>query len=290
MKTWLTNDFIYAATALGILLLTFIVAYLFNRYMSRFIKKSTIDLDNDPTNYQFLKHAITALIYVVGLSLAIHAIPSLKTLAQSALAGAGIAALAIGFASQAALANITAGVFIVIFKPFRVKDRITIQNAISGVVEDITLRHTVIRNYENRRVVVPNSLISEELIINSDLFEQKICKWIEIGISYDSDIDKAREIMRSEIESHPLIIDNRTEEDLAEGQPKVVVRVISLGDFSVTLRAWAWAKDTADGAAMNFDLMESIKKRFDKEGIEIPFPYRTLVMKPSGPTSGLQGL
>jgi len=279
MKDWLTLEMMYFITAGVIILATLLLSYIFNRFMKRYIKKSSAELDNDPTNYQFLRHTITALIYLVGISLAVYSIPGLKTLAQSMLAGAGIAAVAIGFASQAALSNVIAGVFIVIFKPFRVNDRIEIGTTMSGVVEDITLRHTVIRNYNNKRIVIPNSIISNEAILNADIIDQKVVLWIEIGISYDSDIDKAKQIIANESEKHPLMIDNRTEEEKKEGYPIVEVRVISLGDFSVNLKAWVWAKDQPDAFVMKCELLESVKKRFDKEGIEIPFPYRTIVMK-----------
>lgn len=279
MKNWFSPEMLQYLTAIGIICTTLVLALLFNRSMKRFIRKSTAALDNDATNYQFLRRGIAALIYILGFSLATYSIPSLKALAQSLLAGAGIAAVAIGFASQAALSNIIAGIFIVIFKPFRVHDRVIIKNTISGVVEDITLRHTIIRNFENRRVIIPNSIISEEVIVNADLVEQKICEWIQIGISFDSDLEKAKEIMAEEVERHPLCIDNRTEENKEEGKPVVVVRAIAIGDFSITLRAWAWAKDQADGFVLKCDLFETIKKRFDQEGIEIPLPYRKLVLK-----------
>ena len=98
-------------TALGILLITFLVAWLFNRSMKRFIIKATTEMENDPTNYQFLRHAISALIYLIGnkfwLSIDDPYIEGIGTITP--MAGAGIAAVAIGFASQAALANIVAG-------------------------------------------------------------------------------------------------------------------------------------------------------------------------------------
>lgn len=266
-------------TAIAIIAVTVTLVLLFNRVMKRFIKKSTSDLDNDPTNYQFLRYAISLLIYLVGIGLAIYTIPSLKTIAQSMLAGAGIAAVAIGFASQAALSNIIAGVFIVIFKPFRVNDRITLRDTLAGVVEDITLRHTVIRNFQNRRVIIPNSIISDEVIVNSDFVDPKVCNWIEIGISYNSDIDLAKHIMSDEAGNHPLALDTRSEEQIAAGEPMIVVRVLELIDSAVLLRAWVWTQDTADGFRLKCDLLESIKKRFDREGVEIPFPHRTLVFK-----------
>lgn len=260
-------------------ILTIIVASVFNRVLARLIRKSSVEIIHDPTKYQFLRYAITASIYLVGFGLAIYTIPALRSVASSMLAGAGILAVTVGFASQAALSNIVSGAFIVIFKPFRVNDRIVIKDTMSGVVEDITLRHTVIRNFENRRIVIPNSIISNEVVINSDLIESKVCKWLHFGVSYDADIDLARQIIQEEVVAHPNFTDNRTPEDIEAGKPLVPVRVISLGDFSVNLRAWAWAADTAAAFEMETDLLESIKKRFDVAGIEIPFPYRTVVYK-----------
>lgn len=278
MKEKILENLEYIAIFLSIMLVTIVVAYLVNRFFIRMIRKSTEEMKNDPTNYQFLRHAIVAIIYIVGFSLAIFMMPSLRALASSLLAGAGIIAVAIGFASQHALGNIVSGVFIVIFKPFRINARLKIRD-LSGIVEDITLRHTVIRDYENRRIVIPNSIISDEIIINSDFAGGKICKWVEIGISYDSDIDKAKAIIKAEILAHPLLLDHRTPTQIEAGDELAPVRVIQLGESSINLKGWAWAKDSPDGFVMLCDLLESIKKRFDKEGIEIPFPHRTLVHK-----------
>jgi len=235
-------------------------------------------MQNDPTNYKFLKHLILALIYIIGISLSIYIVPSLKALASSLLAGAGILAVTVGFASQHALSNVISGVFIVMFKPFKVNDRLSVRT-FQGTVEDITLRHTVIRDFENRRIVIPNSVISDEIIVNSDFAEERICKWIEIGITYDSDIDLAKSIMRDEVMKHPLHVDPRTPEDIEMGEPEVQVKVLKLEDSAVLLRAWAWAIDTSEGFKMSCDLLESIKKRFDKEGVEIAFPHRTVILK-----------
>lgn len=268
----------YVAIFIGILILTIIVALLVSRFFRRLIRKSSAELQNDPTNYQFLRHALVGVIYMVGFGIAIYAMPNLRALASSLLAGAGILAVAIGFASQHALSNVISGVFIVIFRPFRVRDRVEIRDLL-GIIEDITLRHTVIRDFENQRIIIPNSVVSDEVIINSDIADDKICKWVEVGISYDSDIDLARSIMQSEVMKHPSHLDNRTEEQKLEGVDEVIVRVVSLGDFSVTLRAWAWSNNSTEAYKMKCDLLESIKKRFDREGVEIPFPYRTLVFK-----------
>ncbi|MEM8526198.1 MAG: mechanosensitive ion channel domain-containing protein [Bacteroidota bacterium] len=148
------SGMLFLGNILVIVFVTILVAFLVNRFFRRLIRRSAEDTKSDPTNYQFLRYVITATIYIVGFSIAVYQIPGFKTLATSMLAGAGILTVAIGFASQQALSNIISGVFIVLFKPFRVNDRLTLRT-FSGFVEDITLRHTVIRDFENKRILVP---------------------------------------------------------------------------------------------------------------------------------------
>jgi small-conductance mechanosensitive channel len=257
---------------------TIISSKLSNTLFNRIIKKK-IDEKGNPTSYKFLKYVSTFLIVVIGMVMAALAFPSLKGVAQTAVGGAGILAVIIGVASQEALANLIGGFFIIIFKPFQLHDIIKVTDTMVGEVTDITLRHTVIRNYENKMIVIPNAIINKEKVINYNLGELKCCQWIEIGISYDSDIDLAKHIIREECESHPNLIDNRTELDKYNNVKKVIIRVIGLDDSAVTLRAWAWASNFGEAFEMKCDIYESVKKRFDKEGIEIPFPHRTLLFK-----------
>ena len=100
-------------TFLFIIIATIILATLVNRFFLRLIRRSTTEMKNDPTNYQFLRHAVTGLIYMVGFGVAIYMMPALRALANSLLAGAGILAVAVGFASQHALGNIISGIFII---------------------------------------------------------------------------------------------------------------------------------------------------------------------------------
>lgn len=264
-----------------ILLATFIIASATRRLFNKAIMKTeeVDDSSKDLTNLKFLKRGVSVLIYLTGISFAIYMIPTLRVIATSLLAGAGLFAVAIGFASQQALSNIIGGIFIVIFKPYKINDRLQIQTDLTGIVEDINLRHTVIRNFENKRIIIPNSVISNEIIINSNYNDDKIIKFIDIGVSYDADIDLAKKIMSEEVQNHPNFKDFRTKEDINKGIAIVPVRVILLGDFAVTLRAWATAANSPDAFVLGTDLLESIKKRFDKEDVEIPFPYRTIVYK-----------
>lgn len=263
-------------TVLAILLVMFLAQYLLRRAFNRFEKSQVHHNLDDTTNYRFLYYALLAVIYLTGIGFAIWNIPTLKHVAQSMLASAGILAVVVGFAAQQALANIVSGIFIVIFKPYRINDRLTIQNRLRGVVEDINLRHTIIRDFENQRIIIPNSIISNEILVNSNYTDDKLCKFINIGISYGSDIDKAKQIMSEEVQNHSLNIDMRSEADIESGVPRVLVRVTMLGESSVNIRAWAWASDPQSAFIMECELLESIKKRFDREGIVIPFPQRTI--------------
>lgn len=274
------NYFYYLILSSGIIVATIIINWVFKRFFNRLILHSTTEMQNNPTNYKFIGHIITAVIYLVGFGIAIYVVPSMRALASSMLAGAGILAVAVGFASQHALSNVISGVFIVLFKPFKVNDRLTVRT-LSGIVEDITLRHTVIRDFENKRIIIPNTLISDEIIINANFTEDnRICRWIDVPISFDSDIDTAKDIIRAIIINHPLNIDNRTPEQIANDDPMVPVRVLSLSEYAVNLRGWAWAKDAADGFVLHCDVLESIKKNFDATpSITIPYPHREVIVK-----------
>lgn len=261
-----------------VLSLTVIASTTSNIWFKQDIQKK-IESEHDPTSSKFLRYVVLVGIYFIGFMLCLLAFPSLKGVAQTALGGAGVMALIVGLAAQEALANIIGGLFIITFKPFKIGDRVKVTDTMVGTVKDITLRHTVIRNFENKMIVIPNAIINKEKLINFDMGELKTCERIEIGISYDSDIDLAKKIMQEECESHPLILDNRTELEVQEGKPIVKTAVTQLNDSSVTIRAWTWGRDFSDSFQLKIDVLESIKKRFDREGIEIPFPYRTIVMK-----------
>ena len=257
---------------------TFIIYFIVNHAVRRFIDKHGNKDEFDATNVKFLQRLLGALIILVGFGFFIFLIPDLRHIATTLLAGAGVIVAVIGFSSQQVLANMISGIMIVVTKPYRLKDIVTVR-AITGVVEDITLRHTVIRNYENRRIIIPNSVMNSEVIINANLVEDTCCEFIEISISYTADIKKAKALLKEEIIKHPLHIDHRTKRQKDTNDEIVHVRVISLNDFSITLRAWAWASNPTHAFILKCDLLEQIKERFDKEGIELPYSYQNVILK-----------
>ncbi len=279
MKSSIFSDF-KLVTVIGIIIgIALFSAFVFKYFAKKKINKLVATKHIDPTSFLFAVNIITAIILIVGFSFAIIQIPEMKTIGHSLLAGAGIISLVAGLASQQALSNIMSGFLIVLFKPFKINDRITFNQTYTGTVEEINLRQVVLRDFENNRIVVPNSVMSSNVIVNSNLNDTKICKMIEIGIGYDSNIGKALKIMEEEVLKHPLHIDNRTPEDIENNVPEVTVRVVALANSSVTLKAWAYSYNTANGFVMYCDLLRSIKERFDAEGIEIPYSYQNLIIK-----------
>ena len=276
MKDNILNYFFQVSTPVVIFVATIIVAFIFRKLYNNFINHSSRIMHNDPTNYKFVGHSMSAIIYLVGFGWAIYEVPQMRQVANSLLAGAGILAVAAGFASQHALSNIISGLFIVIFKPFRVNDRLLIRDTMQGFVEDITLRHTVIRDFENRRIIIPNTVISDEILINFDFSNDKIVRPIDLNVAMNSNIDLIRTIIQEEVAKHPLFLDNRTPEDIEMGKPKVPVRVIGFTTIGITIRTWTWAIDAGQAYELACDVMESIKNRFDEQNVEMALANKNI--------------
>ncbi len=246
------------------------VAKLISMLLRRYIRRSSVILRTDPTNYSFLQNGVGLIVFLGALFFVFWNIPELHDIGRTLFAGAGILAAIVGFASQEAFSNIISGIFLVIYKPFRVGDSIKLlSNNQGGVVEDITLRHTIIIANENRRLVIPNSVISREQILNSSLKDDTIQLYLDILIAYESDHNRALDIMKEESLKHPLLLDKRNDFEKQNGVQLVNVQLIALDITGVKLRAMVWAKSDADAYTMKTDLLKSVKERLDKEGIEI---------------------
>jgi small-conductance mechanosensitive channel len=265
----------------SIIAITIIIYVIANIVLRRYFRKLLKKTNHDITGFLFFKHIVSGLIITIGAAFALEQIPEFRVIGHSLLAGAGVISIIVGIASQQSLGNLMSGFLLVIFKPFRIHDTISLRGTISGIVEDINLRQVVIRDFENNRIIIPNSVIGSEIIVNSNMLDTKCCKFVDIGIGYGSDIDRALEIMKEEVLKHPLHIDNRTQQEIKNNAPYPIARVIGLEDSSVKLRVWAWAANASNGFTLYCDLLQSIKKRFDAENIEIPFPKRSVIIDKS---------
>jgi len=243
------------------LLSTMIVAKIF-RVIWGIFGKNTI-------HQKFVQNVLIVIIWIVGIVLALGRFPQFSDAAAALIAGSGIAAITIGLAAQESLGNAFNGLFISISKPFEVGDRIHLVNAnITGFVEDITIRHTVIRTFMNSRIIIPNSVINQELIENSNFCNPQASSFIDVIITYDSDVAKASEVMAKVIGEHADFIDTRTPEQ-QEINPKVPVFVRALGLYGVELRASMWTATVTNNFAACSDVRKNLLNEFEKAEIRI---------------------
>ncbi len=263
----------------AILVIAFVVGSVLRFLMGRFLRASTRKLKVDPTRYNFFKNAVDFIVFLIAAIIIFRSIPSLHAYGNTLITGAGVLAAVVGFASQTAFSNIVSGFFLVIFRPFSVGDRVKIGQLYSGDIEDITLRHTVIKDFENKRIIIPNNVISNETIINSTIIDEKVIVFVEVVIAFDADTDKAIRIIQEEALKHPFCIDTRSSEELLKGDHQVMVRVMGFTEIGVQLRAYASARNANDGFELKCDVLKSVKDRFVKENVDIAYAYRTLIQK-----------
>jgi len=212
-----------------------------------------------------LRKLVTFVVYfaAIGVAFAFAGFGNILT----ALATIGAAAtLAIGFAMQDVISNFVAGIFIFTDKPFRIGDWIE-WDGNSGVVEDISLRVSRVRTFDNELLTVPNSQLTDGVIKNP-VAKDKLRMQFLFGIGYDDDIDEATEIILEEAEAHEDIL----------GDPAPSVRLTELGDSSVGLKSRVWIADPSrsDFVATRGEYVQAVKERFDDAGIDIPYPNREL--------------
>ena len=218
----------------------------------------------DETSMVFFRKLLVTVVYILGLACVLYLIPPLRTFATSILASAGIMAMAIGLASQEALSNFVSGIFIILAKPFRIGDMVSLDSGQTGKVTEIAIRHTIITTAENRQVIVPNSKINSAIITNSTIKDTRTCVFVEVGVAYSENLDHCIDEMRKVIEADPRVLDKRTEKEKADGVEKVIIRVLELGSSSITLRAYVWAPNPADAFVLKCDLLKAVKDHYDE--------------------------
>jgi small conductance mechanosensitive channel len=169
----------------------------------------------------------------------------------------------VGFALQDTLSNFASGMMILVYRPFDVGD-IVDAGGITGKVEKMSLVNTTFKTLDNQVIVVPNNLIWQQVITNLTAQTTRRVD-LTFGISYSDDIDKAKAILRDVVENHEACLET----------PEANIRVAALGESSVDLICRPWVR-TEDYWDTYWDITEAVKKRFDEEGITIPFPQREM--------------
>ncbi|WOI57803.1 mechanosensitive ion channel family protein [Palleronia sp. LCG004] len=257
-----------------IILALFVLAGLVLSHLLKHTIRLVVERDHDNRldrmSISFLSKVASAFVWIMILMLYAHMIPALDKLATALLASVSVASVVFGLAAQSTLSNFVAGFSLIFYRPFRLGDKLQITaptGVETGIVEDVSLGYTMLKTYDNRRVIISNSSISSTTMVNLSAKEQRTMAIIAISVGYDSDIDTAR----------ALIL------EIASGIPEIeeVVGcpVTNLGASSVDFSLRVWCADSGVAAGVTNTVLESVKKRFDAAGIEIPYAYQNLVIK-----------
>ena len=249
-------------TDFGLRLIVAAVIFFVGRWAAQMITKLAKRLmaraDIEDTLQQFFGNLVYALLLTF---IVIATIIQLGVQTTSLIAVLGAAGLAVGLALQGSLSNFAAGVLIVAFGPYRVGDYID-GGGVSGTVHDMQIFTPVLRSPDNKTVIVPNSQMMNGNIVNYSANDTRRVDLVA-GCGYSDDLDKVRSVLEEIVAGEARVLDN----------PQPTIAVSELGDSSVNFIVRPWVK-TSDSWPVYFALIEQIKKRFDEDGISIPFPQR----------------
>ena len=249
-------------TVFGVKILAALAVFIIGRWVVKYLRNLTERLMGKRNVDITLSKFIANMTYVALLTFVIlAALGMLGVQTTSFIAVIGAAGLAIGLALQGSLANFAAGVLMIIFRPFKVGDFIE-GAGVAGIVEEVQIFTTRLATPDNKTIIIPNAKLTSDNIINYSAKGTRRADMV-FGIGYEADIDKARDIITDILSTDERVLK----------EPPIQVAVSALADSSVNFVARAWV-NAGDYWGVVFDTTEAVKKRFDAEGVSIPFPQR----------------
>lgn len=245
----------------GKLLLAILIFYV-GRIVARILTRGARKLMQAQEVDKILETFVCNMIYwLIMVFVIIAAINQIGIETTSLIAVMGAAGLAVGLALQGSLSNFAAGVLIVIFRPYRVGDFVEAAG-ISGAVVQVQILTTILKTGDNKQIVVPNAQIMDSIITNYSANDTRRIDLV-VGVSYEDNLDKVRRTIEDIVRAEERVLDD----------PECLIAVAELADSSVNFYVRPWVR-TSDYWAVRFQLTETIKKRFDDEGISFPFPQQ----------------
>ena len=255
-----------------------IVAFLLLKVIGRGFKQP------DKIHLKFLKSFLQVAVCVLALLCILNNFEGFQTFSTTILTSSGLIIAVLGFACQSSLTDFIAGVLISFFKPFEINDRITLKDQnIAGTIEDITIRHTVIKTFTNSRLIIPNSKMNQAVVENNHMTDPRSGNFMDVLVSYDADLELAKEVMIQCIESHPETISMDGESD-----HYTYVFTREFAPNGIWLRATVWTENVDINFRVCSEIRDSIIREFRKNHIEIPYSKMDVYMKePADSSEGL---
>ena len=262
-------------------IIVFVIAKVLVRLIRKTVKKQETIMDaQNHLILRYIEKTVITIIYVVAAFSIMGRISPLQSLGRAALGATSILAVAVSLAAQETFGNYIAGFFIALYHPFKVGDNISLpEEQITGVVSDITLRHTTITTVENTKVMVPNSTMNTTILENRQFGQEKFVRYELIGVAYDSDIVLVRKVILDILEHTEGYVDYRSEEEKKNGVPIASVVVNAFLDSAVEIKFPIQTTGFAEYYAVAPKIREQILVAFRENHIEIPYPVTTVIQK-----------
>jgi small conductance mechanosensitive channel len=246
----------------GVKVLTALVIFIVGKWLARKLGTAVTRLLEKGTADPMLVRFMGNLVYFGLLVFVIlAAVAQMGVETTSMVAALGAAGFAVGLALQGSLGNFASGILLLVLRPFRVGHYIE-GAGISGTVEEVNIFSTLLRTPDNKSIVIPNSQLTGSTITNYSAKSERRVD-LEFGVGYGDDLDKVKAVIKDVLDGDARILP----------EPAPVIGLMSLGDSSVNFVVRPWV-ESQDYWPVLFDLNERMKKRFDAEGISIPFPQR----------------
>jgi small-conductance mechanosensitive channel len=247
--------------------ITIAVANLSGKLFRNYVESSNLPIPTTGLAYGIIK----GTIYIIGFLIVLNV---LGVSIAPLLTALGVGGLAVALALQDTLANLFAGIHILMEKSIRIGDFVKLESGQEGYVEDITWRTTRVRMLPNNTVIIPNNTLAKSIVTNYYLPEKRMSLLIPVGVSYASDPEKVEEILIDEAKKSVGEIPGLL------GDPEPFVRFIpGFGNSSLDFTLICQVQEFVDQYLAQHELRKRIFKRFNKEGIEIPFPHRTVYVR-----------
>lgn len=251
--SWDANKDIYidVFVSVGILIVAWLAYFILRKSIDSFSRRRNLP-QTDPgaeTRFRMIERLSAVIIFFVAIGLIFWVIDIrvLNTLAIGWFASAGVVGIALGFAAQTTVANLFSGIVIAFAQPIRLGDNVTIEDEF-GTVESIGLFYTSVRLWDNRRLIIPNKLLSDRAIRNYTLEDPRMPALITLRLEYGADLEAVRALLFKIARAHPLFIDT----------PAPNVQVIEADNLGVTVRLSAWAGTQADAWTLAVEVREAV--------------------------------
>ena len=275
MSFWHTHEhqFIGLGVAVIILVVARLVQWGLHKGVNAFSRRRNL-AETDPgaeTRFRMIQRLTSAAIYFIALGLAFWVIDIqvLKTLALGMFASAGVVGVALGFAAQTTVANLVSGIVIAFAQPIRLGDSVNVDDEF-GTVESIGLFYTSIRIWDNRRLVIPNKLLSDRAIRNYTLIDPRMPALVTLRLEYGADVDAVRRLLLETAQAHPLFLD----------APPASVQVVEADNLGVTVRLMAWTSSQADAYTMANDVREAVLAKLPDVASPVGVNLRAIMSQP----------